>query len=89
MRVRLRRLWPQAVLTVLALAFVCAGSSLARANPGAKAGAESVALAELEADLREAAPSLDPRVLALALRSHRHAMQRGLLADPSTLTVID
>ena len=46
-------------------------------------------LKELEAALHEAAPSLDPRVLALALRSYHHALRRGLLRDPNTLTVID
>lgn len=68
---------------------MCAGSTPARGNPATDTRAPSSYLVQLEADLREAAPSLDPRVLALALRSHQHAMQRGLLPDPSTLTVID
>jgi hypothetical protein len=39
--------------------------------------------------LRKAAPALDASVLELALRATSCAERRGLLADPSTLTVID
>jgi hypothetical protein len=41
------------------------------------------------ATLRDAAPTLDPEVLRLALVAHANAQRRALLARPQMLTIID
>ena len=78
----------QARLATFTLALAIAGSVVApmRAAPELR---PVTAPEVLSAALLRQAPTLDPHVLALALQSHDNAAARGLLADPTTLTVID
>jgi len=74
--------------TSLLLALAGSGLVPARVHPESRPVVAPLAEPLATALLRQA-PALDPRVLALALQSHDSAQARGLLADPSTLTVID
>ncbi|MEO6463012.1 MAG: murein L,D-transpeptidase catalytic domain family protein [Candidatus Eisenbacteria bacterium] len=75
-------------MTALALTMVGTGIAPVRANPVVESIPVEVA-ETLEAALLRQAAALDPRVLALALQSHDSALNRGLLTDRNTLTVID
>jgi len=72
------------------LALAVAGSVIGpvRATPELRPATQAVPETLAAALLRQA-PALDAHVLALALTSHDNAAARGLLGDPTTLTVID
>jgi hypothetical protein len=73
---------------ILALTLAGNGIVATKADPGGESFAERL-VETLESALLRQAPALDPRVLVLALRAHDRAQERGLLGDPTTLTVID
>jgi hypothetical protein len=79
---------PHVVLVSLALALASTGIAPVRANTGLDSIPHEVAQT-LESSLLNAAPSLDPRVLGLALEAHKQARVRHLLTNPDLLTVID
>src|SRR5262245_65404934 len=86
---------PRVVLVALALALAGTGIAPVRANPvneatlQASTPADNRPVESLQAALMRVAPSLDNRVLSLALQAHWHAWHRGLLPNPRILTVID
>jgi hypothetical protein len=57
--------------------------------PGKGAAADPIATDPQFVSLRDAAPTLDPEVLRLALIARANAERRGLLERPQILTIID
>jgi hypothetical protein len=81
---------PRPHVVFVALALALAGSGMPPVQANSVVETIPVEAAEtLESALLRQASALDPRVLALALQSHDSAQKRGLLHDPTTLTVID